>query len=101
MANHADAVVTHHWENGLNYLYYEALFGGYPLIHNSEFIADYGYYYPSFNAEEGGKVLEMALRTHDANLEEYKIKSKHLLDRRSPTSKESIDCHLFLLRVLD
>ena len=40
MAHYGDGIVSHHWENGQNYLYYEALYGGYPLIHNSEFIRD-------------------------------------------------------------
>ena len=46
LTNHCDAVVTHHWENGLNYLYYEVLHGGYPLVHNSACLKDWGYYYP-------------------------------------------------------
>ena len=60
MAEHGiDAVVTHHWECGLNYIYYDALYGGYPLVHNSEFLqADgMGFYYPGFAATEGGQAL--------------------------------------------
>jgi hypothetical protein len=30
MTTHTDAIVTHHWENGLNYLYYEVITGNYP-----------------------------------------------------------------------
>ena len=65
LANHCDAVVTHHWENGLNYLYYEVLYGGYPLIHNSEFLKDYGYYYDDFDAESGADALLSARAEHD------------------------------------
>jgi Protein of unknown function (DUF2827) len=79
MAHFGDCIVSHHWENGQNYLYYEALYGGYPLIHNSEFIKDYGYYYPDFDCEAGGKVLLQAFATHDENLEQYKAKAKQLL----------------------
>jgi hypothetical protein len=100
IANHTDVVVTHHWENGLNYLYYEALYGGYPLIHNSKFIMDYGYYYPSFDAHKGGEALIKALKAHDANLKNYQKKSKNLLDQRHPTSKISVNSHLTLLRAL-
>ncbi|QQX88401.1 DUF2827 family protein [Cupriavidus necator] len=35
LARFTDVVVTHQWENGLNYLYYEAAYGRYPLVHNS------------------------------------------------------------------
>ena len=62
LANHCDAVVTHQWENGLNYLYYEVLWGGYPLIHNSEFLKDYGYYYRDFDAESGADALLQGAR---------------------------------------
>ena len=100
IADHADAIVVHHWENGLNYLYYEALYGGYPLIHNSEFIKNYGYYYPSFDAQVGGEILTQALKSHDANLGRYISESKALLAKRDPCSKFSIDSHLALLELL-
>ena len=53
LGDQADAVVAHSWENEQNYLYYEALHGGYPLIHNSQFLADCGYRYPEFDCDEG------------------------------------------------
>lgn len=56
MANHRlDAVVAHQWECGLNYAYYDALYGGYPLVHNSEFLRDarVGMFYPGFAASVG------------------------------------------------
>jgi hypothetical protein len=79
MAHHGDCVVSHHWENGQNYLYYEALYGGYPLIHNSEFIRDLGYFYPDFDCQVGGDVLIRAFESHDSNLEEYKAKATEFL----------------------
>ena len=57
LAHHCDALVTHQWENALNYLYWEALHGGYPLIHNSPMLDGLGYRYPNFDAEAGAKVL--------------------------------------------
>src|SRR5438445_3926149 len=49
LANALDAVVAHQWECGLNYAYYDALYGGYPLVHNSDFLRDdgVGLYYPA------------------------------------------------------
>lgn len=57
--NAVDAVVAHQWECGLNYAYYDALYGGYPLVHNSEFLqaAGQGFYYPHFSAMEGAEQL--------------------------------------------
>jgi hypothetical protein len=79
MAHYGDCIISHHWENGQNYLYYEALYGGYPLIHNSEFIRDLGYFYPDFDCQAGGKALVRAFETHDKNLEDYKVKAAGFL----------------------
>lgn len=98
LAHHADAVVTHHWENGLNYLYYDVLNGGYPLVHNSEFLQDYGYYYESFDAESGGEALLRALATHDKNYARYCEKARELLMRVNAVTAQNVALHEKLLR---
>lgn len=97
IADHCDAVVTHQWENGLNYLYYEVLHGGYPLIHNSPFLRDYGYYYPDFDAEAGGEALLHALNEHDAVLESYRAANAQLIESVSPKNSVNIVRHESLL----
>jgi hypothetical protein len=79
-----DCVVAHHWENGLNYLYYDVLYGGYPLVHNSEFLKDVGYYYDSFDAESGACALERALEEHDERRAEYAEACHEVLWKVSP-----------------
>jgi hypothetical protein len=49
LGREVDAVITHQWENDLNYLYWDVLSLGYPLVHNSSRIKDAGYYYPDFD----------------------------------------------------
>lgn len=93
LTKHIEGLVTHHWENGLNYIYYEVLCGGYPLVHNSEFLKDYGYYYETFDAEAGGQALIRALVEHDANLPAYQRDVQRLMDRLSPTSAANIALH--------
>ena len=66
LGSHIDAVVTHQWENALNYLYWDVLYLGWPLIHNSAEFQDAGYYYPAFDPQTGGEVLREALNTHAA-----------------------------------
>ena len=97
LTNFVNMVVTHHWENGLNYLYYEVLYGGYPLVHNSEFLKDYGYYYPIFEPEEGGKAVVRAFENHDKNLDAYRAKAAELIASLSPVAKHNIDLHEKLL----
>lgn len=100
LANHCDAVVTHHWENGLNYLYYEVLHGDYPLIHNSEFLKDFGYYYSSFDAEGGARVLIDAWENHDGNLASYRKNNARLFEKLNPASAYAIGVHSDLARAL-
>jgi hypothetical protein len=64
LALHADAVIVHQWENDLNYLYWDVLWSGHPLIHNSPSARGVGYYYESFDPTDGGRVLADALRRH-------------------------------------
>jgi hypothetical protein len=97
IADHCDAVVTHQWENGLNYLYYEVLHGGYPLIHNSSFLKDYGYYYPDFDALAGGDALLRAIERHDEGLEAYRAATARLIASVSPTNPANIARHEALL----
>jgi hypothetical protein len=97
LSQHANAVVTHHWENGLNYLYYDVLYGGYPLIHNSEYLRDYGYYYPSWDAQRGGEVLIDALENHDARLADYRKQAGALIDRVNATNPDNVKLHEALL----
>jgi hypothetical protein len=72
MGLHVDAVVTHQWENELNYLYWDTLYSGRPLIHNSPSARDVGGYYESFDPQDGGRVLVDALAEHGARARAYR-----------------------------
>jgi hypothetical protein len=93
LTTQADAVISHHWENGQNYLYYEVLYGGYPLIHNSTFIGDTGYYYPEFDCEEGALALMQAFAQHDADLENYRKKASTFLRTLAPENENNVRIH--------
>jgi hypothetical protein len=52
--NSTDAMpifVCHQLYHSLNYLYYECLYYGYPLVHNSPDLANCGYFYDGFDIE--------------------------------------------------
>lgn len=89
MTRHSlNAVVSHQWECGLNYLYYDALYGGYPLIHNSEFLGKegVGLYYPAFEASSAGRALIDA-RGHEAGFwDDYRAVSRRFLDTLAPNA---------------
>lgn len=90
MGRECDAIVSHHWENGQNYLYYEALYGGFPLIHNSDFLAGCGYKYKDFDPYDGALALRQALAEHDRKLDEYRAKAGVFLRNLSPENPVNI-----------
>jgi hypothetical protein len=73
LGTHIDAVVEHHWENNLNYLYWDVLYSGHPFIHNSTEIEGAGYYYGSFDSQDGGRVLVDALSRHAGRAKQARI----------------------------
>lgn len=90
LSSQVDAVVCHQWENGQNYLYYEALYGSYPLIHNSTFIEDCGYFYPGFDCEEGGLAVIQAFAQHDADLAAYRERARAFLRTLDPENENNV-----------
>jgi Protein of unknown function (DUF2827) len=71
MTHNADVMVVHQWENALNYLYWDVLYGGYPLVHNSPALRDAGYHYEGFNVKAGAQALIRAMTMHDDQFETY------------------------------
>ncbi len=102
MVQHADAVVSHQWTNDQNYSYMDALAGDYPLVHNSEWLRDFGagYYYPEFDAVQGGAQLRHAAATHDANLADYRSRSQRVFDALDPFAEPNLQGYADRLRDL-
>lgn len=69
LGREVDAVITHQWENDLNYLFWDTLYLGYPLIHNSMELEHAGYRYLDFDPICGGRMLAAALEAHDGPTE--------------------------------
>ena len=91
LTRYVDIVLSHQWENGLNYAYNDALYGGYPFIHNSKLIPKgVGYYYDQFDAFEGAKVLLDVIDNHDKHHDEYVKRANEYLDSQLPTNPINI-----------
>ena len=91
LANGADVVVSHQWENPLNYSYLDVMYFGFPLVHNADMIKDAGYYYPDFEIEKGTEQLKFAIEEHDNNLEAYKERNQKVLDRYTIKNQDMLD----------
>lgn len=100
LAESAEIVLSHQWENPLNYSYLDALYLNFPLVHNADMIKDMGYYYPDFNAEIGAQMLKSAIEDHDKNAIEYNKKHHQLLKRYTIENKKLIETYKMLLENL-
>ena len=95
-----NCVVSHHIEWGQNYAYYDALYGGYPLFHNSEYLhtAGVGIYYEGFSAKQGGDAMVEAWSYPSEYWEGYRQKAKDYLWTLHPENPENI--RIFTERLL-
>jgi len=101
MAEHADVVVSHQWQNALNYAYYDALHGGYPLVHNSHLLPDgIGYRYHGFNCITGGAALAAACEIHDDCLPVYRDGANEFLGSLRPDAPGVVRAHEDALQAL-
>ena len=92
-AEHTDVVVSHQWENGLNYLFYDALQGGYPLVHNSPFLRDVGYYYRDFDVADAATAIGTAVQRHDQQITAYGASARAFLDGLSPSHADNVSAY--------
>jgi hypothetical protein len=81
LTQHLDILVCHQVLNPLNYLYLDAAFLGYPVLHNAPLCKDLGYYYEGSDTVEGSKQLNYILTEHDNNLTEYHERNDEVLQR--------------------
>lgn len=91
LPDQADAIVSHQWENPQNYLYYEALYGGFPLIHNSTLLGLCGYRYDGFDCREGALALRRAFAEHDLRLDAYRRDARAYLAQLDPTLPANVE----------
>lgn len=93
MAGNANVIISHQLDCEQDYLYIDALYGGYPLIHNSETFKHLGYYYPRSDIAAGADALMRAIADHDASLPDYRKAAGEEVARLSPQSSANKDAY--------
>jgi len=87
----AKVQLAHHYDCGLNYTYLEAAYHHHPIVHNSHFMRDMGYYYRGANTHDAAAQLRMALRHQDRDdLDEYNANCDDVVDRFSINNAQNI-----------
>ena len=81
LTQHLDVIICHQILNPLNYLYLDAVFLGYPVLHNAPMCKDLGYYYEGSDTVAGAKLLDYILTKHDKNIDAYDERNDKVLQR--------------------
>lgn len=97
-----NAVVAHQWECDLNYAYYDALYAGYPLIHNSDPLAraGVGLHYSGFSAVEAGQLLVTAWQQGPDYWQDYGLKASAWLAGLAPDHPANIQAFITRLQAV-
>lgn len=77
-------IVSHQVHNTLNYVYYEALYYGWPLVHNSPDLEDNGYMYKEDSLTGCVNAILHAQLNHHKNAETYKECGRKYLEKIHP-----------------
>jgi hypothetical protein len=65
LIKHSDIVLSHQQDLALNYLYFDAAWLGYPVIHNAHFVKELGWYYDRYEAEVAVKHIHEVITIFD------------------------------------
>ena len=90
MTKFGSIIVSHQQDNALNYLYLEALYLNLPLLHNSNFIKECGYYYPDNDIDIAKLHIAKILKDHKINILNYALNAKKVFNKFSYKNKDNI-----------
>lgn len=90
LGKYGDIVIASQNQNELNYLYLDAAWMGYPVLHNSSMMKDIGYYYEGNNAQQASEILLDICQNFDSQHEQYKEESRQKASKYMITNEEHI-----------
>ena len=97
ISKYGGLVISHQFNNELNYIYFEALYLSLPLIHNSDILSNYGYYYHDCDIDKGVNWINYILDNHKNNIDQYDKNNMNLFKKYSPYSRHNIEAYKSLL----
>ena len=98
LSQHIDVLLCHQILNPLNYIYLDAAYMGYPVLHNAPMCKDLGYYYEGSDTVDGAAKLDYILTEHDKNIDAYNDRNDKVLMRYyadNPKLVKTYDCLLY------
>jgi hypothetical protein len=96
---HTDILLSHTHHCDLNYVYFDAAWLGFPVVHNSKFIKKLGWYYDEFDADDAVKQIKKSINYFDNanNREKYLKNSKEFISAYLPTQDKNVEAYKLLL----
>lgn len=97
---HTDILLSHTHHCDLNYVYFDAAWLGFPVVHNSKFIKKLGWYYDEFDANGAVTQIKKSITYFDnlKNREKYLKNSKELISAYLPTQDKNVEAYKLLLQ---
>lgn len=99
LLKHTDIVVCHQRDLALNYVYFDAAWLGFPVVHNAHLVKDLGFYYENWNAEQASDLLVQICQNFDSTREEYLQKSRKTISKFLPENEANIKGYAELLEM--
>lgn len=93
LTQHLDILICHQNLNPLNYLYLDAAYLGYPILHNAHLCKDLGYFYQNSDTVQGAKQLDYILTEHDKNVSSYHERNNKVLNRYYADNENIIETY--------
>lgn len=93
MVRGSNLVIAHQIDQLPHDILLDCLHGGYPVVHNSPFMRDLGYYYDGFDVRAGIAATFAAIRDHDQSFDDYASRSRARLGGMLPAARANIDAY--------
>ncbi len=93
ITKYGSLIISHQQDNALNYLYLEALYLNLPILHNSNLIKEYGYYYSENDINIATFQINKILEEHNKNIFKYSSNSKKVIEKFSYKNEYNINIY--------
>ena len=94
------SIVSHQYLNDLNFVHFETLYLGWPLIHNCDRLINVGYFYNNDNVNEASALMEYARLNHGRNHNRYMERVEEFLETYNPQNKKVSEIYTNLINSL-
>ena len=93
-------VLSNQFVHELNNLYFDALYLGLPLIHNSPILSSYGYYYLGTNIFDAVTLIEHVLSHHYTDFSYYDSQCLSLINDYDPVRPSNLSVYVEIISSL-